>query len=181
MISIELNLENNEKMLVSTIYRSLTAKMRKTKNNFNGKLGSTAYKHLLVLGDFNRKDIKWDTVSSTSKNDNEFIDAIRDTYLTQDMSSATRGGGTDESSLVDLVFTSNEQNVESITLDSPQGKSDHSIIKLVYRLKPEMRADRIVCDYERADFEKMKKILDIDGHKYFRDCKEDIDILWKKS
>ena len=66
-------------------------------------------------------------VTSTSKDDNNFIEAVIDSYLTP-----TRGRGTNEPSLIDLVFPRNAECIDSIALHAPLGKSDHSLIKLSY-------------------------------------------------
>ena len=84
----------------------------------------------MIAGDFNRKDINWDTVSSSSEDDCKFIEALRDSFLTQHILTPTRGRGTNDPSLLDILFTSNEENIESIELHAPLGKSDHSMIKV---------------------------------------------------
>ena len=181
VISAELRLDHNERMILSTIYRSPNSDKQENNNinNFFRNIGKLKHQHQLILGDYNRKDIKWDTVSSSSDDDNKFIDAIRDAYLTQHVSLPTRGRGSDEPSLVDLVFTSNEQNVESLEIFAPLGKSDHSVIKILYRSKPEKLADKIISDYTKADFGRLKEVLDIDWAAYFQDCNDDIDKVWE--
>ena len=63
---------------------------------------------------------------------------------------------------MDLSFTSNEENIKSMELHAPLGKSDHSMIKVLYRSQPENLPEMIVCNYEKADFGKMKEKLDIE-------------------
>ena len=45
-----------------------------------------------------------------------------DSYLTQHILTPTRGRGTNEPSLIDLVFSSNAESIESIELHAPSGK-----------------------------------------------------------
>ena len=87
VISAELRLDHNERMILSTIYRSPNSDKQENNNinNFFRNIGKLKHQHQLILGDYNRKDIKWDTVSSSSDDDNKFIDAIRDAYLTRSM------------------------------------------------------------------------------------------------
>ena len=66
----------------------------------------------MVIGDFNRKGINWDSFYLTSLNDYAFIEAIRDSYLTQHIKTPTRGRGTNEPSTLDLLFTSKEEAIE---------------------------------------------------------------------
>ena len=98
------------------------------KNNFFRSSSKLKYDHQL-----NRKDIDWNMVTATSHDDNNFIEAVMDSYLTQHVLTPTRGRGTNEPSLIDLVFSRNAECIESIELHAPLGKSDHSLIKLMYR------------------------------------------------
>ena len=84
-VSIELALTKNEKMILSNIYRSpnSSGKENDSINNFVKGIGTLKYAHQLIVGDFNRKDIKWDTVTSPSDDDCKFIESICDSYLTQ--------------------------------------------------------------------------------------------------
>ena len=111
----------------------------------------------MIVADFNRKDINWNTGSSSSEDDCKFIEASRDSFLTRHVLTPTRGRGTNDRSLLDLFFTSNGENIESIEMHAPLGKPDHSMI---YRSQPENLPEKIVCNYAKADFEKMKEKLD---------------------
>ena len=113
------------------------------------EIGKIRNQHQVVVGDFNRKYINWDTMSSTSQDDRKFIEAVRDSFLTQQIRKATRGRGTNEPSLIDLLFTSHDQNIDNIEHCAPLGKSDHSLIKFIYRYKAEKMPDKIVNDYAR--------------------------------
>ena len=84
------------------------------------------------MGYFNRKKIKWDSLTSTTGYDNAFIESVRDSYLTQHIKSPTIGRGNDEPSTLDLLFTSQDDTVEKLEIHSPLGKSDHSMIQLSY-------------------------------------------------
>ena len=83
VISIELKLAKNEKMIISNIYRnpSSEGKANVAINNFFRSTGRLNYEHQ-VIGDFNRKDINWNTVSSSSEDNCKFIEATRDSFLT---------------------------------------------------------------------------------------------------
>ena len=71
---------------------------------------------------------------STSEEDTEFIEATMDSFLTQHISTPTRGRGTNTPSLIDLVFTSNEDSIDDISIHAPLGKSDHSLIKFIMQV-----------------------------------------------
>ena len=115
-------------MILSNIYRSpnSSGKENDSINNFVKGIGTSKYAHQLIVGDFNRKDINWDTVTSPSDDDCKFIESIRDRYLTQNILTPT----TSKPSLIDLLFTSKEECIENIEMHAPLGKSDHSLIKV---------------------------------------------------
>ena len=109
----------------------------------------------------------------------DFIEADMDNFLMQHVSTATRGRGTNNPSLIDLVFTSNEDSIDSISMHAPFDKSDHSLIKILYRCQPEKQTD-MVCNYRTADFKKMDDKLDIDWDTFFDECKDDVDLAWER-
>ena len=86
-----------------------------------------------------------------SEDDRKFIKATHDSFLTQHISTPTGGRGINEPTLIDLVFTPNEECIENIEIYPPLGKSDHSIIKILYRSEAEILPDKIICDYRKAD------------------------------
>ena len=89
------------------------------------------------------------------------IEAVRDGFLTQHILSPTRGRGTNEPSLIDLVFSTDEQEIENIDITAPLGKSDHAMIKFLYRSNPDILPDKITCDYSKADYQKFVNKMDI--------------------
>ena len=109
-----------------------------------------------------------------------FIEATRDSYLIQHILTPTRGRGTNEPSLIDLIFTSNEESTEKIDIGAPLGKSDHSMIKILYRSVAGKIPGKVVPNYARADFGKMKKKLNINWEVFFKESKGDIDLVWRK-
>ena len=65
-------------------------------------------------------------------------------------------------------------------MHAPLGKSDHSLIKILYRCQPEQQADKMVCNYEKADFTKMNDKFAIDWDTFFDECKDDVDLVWER-
>ena len=171
MISTSINLENNKKLFLSNIYRSphSTVEDNRNINNFFRSFGQLKHDHQVILGDFNRKSIDWVTAMSVSDDDCEFIEATRDSFLTQQVSTPTRGRGANKPSLIDLVFTSNEESIESI----------NSFIKILFRCQSEKQVDKLVCNYVKADFKKMNEKLDINWDTFFEDCEDDVNVAWE--
>ena len=93
VISICLNLEKNKKLILSNIYRSphSTAEENKNINNFFRSFSRLKHHHQIIIGDFNRKDINWETALPISEDECEFIEATMDSFLTQHVSTPTRG------------------------------------------------------------------------------------------
>ena len=73
-------------------------------------------------------------MTSKSTNDNDFIEAVRDSYLIQHVMQPTGGRGTNEPSALDLKFTAGEQDIENMEVQAPLGKSDHAVIKSCFTL-----------------------------------------------
>ena len=90
--------------------------------------------------------------TTQKKDDENFLEAVKDGYFAQHVTEATRGRGTDKPSILDLLFTSNEQCLDSICIDAPLGKSDHSVIKTSYQCSPDEHPDKILPDFKHADF-----------------------------
>ena len=99
-------------------------------------------------------------------------------YSLKHILTPTRGRCTNDPSLLDLLFTSIEENIEIIQMHATLGKSDHSMIKVLYRTQPE-NPEMIVCNYAKVDFQKMKEKLDIDCGTSFNECKDGIDMRWE--
>lgn len=61
----------------------------------------------------------------------KFIESIRDCFLYQHVISPTRGRGSDNPSVIDLVLTSEEEIISELNINPPLGKSDHSVIDFI--------------------------------------------------
>ena len=181
-LDISLNDKENYGLQITNIYRSPnnTKEDDETINETFRAFGNTKNTlQRLVVGDFNRKGIDWRSMSSSCPSDNKFIEAIRDSYLLQQVEVPTRGRGENIPSLLDLIFTSNEQNIGQIKMSPPLGKSDHNIIKVLYRCHPDQVPDKVIPNPRKADYETMRKKLDINWENYFSQCNKNVDNMWK--
>ena len=82
------------------------------------------------MGDFNIKEIDWKiNFSSTNMNEthfaSQFLECVRDSFLYQHVRECTRYRAGDESSVLDLLFTNEENMINSITYKPGLGMSDH--------------------------------------------------------
>ena len=87
----------------------------------------------VLLGDFNYRNINWETCTSAGSScpdspENKFIDCLQYNLLLQHVQFPTRARGTDSPHTLDLII-SNGDFVSDILNMSPLGKSDHSVIQ----------------------------------------------------
>ncbi len=81
------------------------------------KIKDTPHTHLLVMGDFNYKEINWsDNTTTVSENHpaSLFLESIRDNYLHQHVNMFTRMRGEDTPHILDLVLTNEENMIDEI-------------------------------------------------------------------
>ena len=87
--------------------------------------------HKLVMGDFNFREINWETVT-TSVGETHiaslFVKSVRDSYFVQHVTKPTRIHSGNEPSVLDLIFTNEEDMVSELDYLSSMGKSDHFLI-----------------------------------------------------
>ena len=115
---IKLN-NNNDVLTVGNIYRSPNSSVE----NFNKltemmkNMSRRTFLHLLVLGDFNIKEIDWNS-NTTTVGENHmsslFLECIRDCYLYQHVREVTRHRHGTEPSLLDLIFTNESNMIDSL-------------------------------------------------------------------
>ena len=85
-------------------------------------------RQILICGDFNYGDINWTKGSARSKYARKFLHACQNSFLYQHVSEFTRVRGSDEPSLLDLILTRNNVDIEEIKYGPPIGKSDHCVL-----------------------------------------------------
>ena len=108
---IEVKLVGNDKILIGCMYRSPNASTvySNAVNKILVKVTQLNYSHVLIMGDFNHREIDWTTWTTTIKNENDpanlFIEAVRDSFMFQHVDQLTRIRGNQEPSLIDLILT----------------------------------------------------------------------------
>ena len=87
--------------------------------------------HLLILGDFNIKEIDWNNMSS-AENENhiatQFLECIKDCFLFQDVREPTRYRSQNVPSILDLILT----NESKLHYKPGLGKSDQLVLEFTY-------------------------------------------------
>lgn len=109
---------------------------------------------LLLVGDFNYREIKWDTFVWPHKCD-DFMETILDCNLVQRVGDPTRGD-----SILDLIFSSDEDLVSNVSIREGLGTSDHNSVffdLLCFAKSHRRRAD--LFDWNRAKWDKVVPFL----------------------
>ena len=115
---------------MALVYRSpsSTPENNRKINQAIGELSKLRTNNLVIMGDFNHKEIVWETLEGKGDEQDEFIDCIVDNNLWQHVEENTRFRGTNKPSRLDLVFTSDERLLENLVYESGLGKSDHAVL-----------------------------------------------------
>ena len=156
--------KNTEKVLVGNIYHSpnsdeentnlLLTILRDDKNIFK------LFDRILITGDFNYPGIKWSNDILTNK-DEFFFNAVQDGYLIQHVKNPTRHRINQQSNILDLVFSQDEEDIQNIEHCSPIGKSDHELLKIKTNiLKPKLSDNNSTkLNLDKGDYGSFKKYI----------------------
>ena len=137
----------------------------------------TGYQSKVFAGDFNLNKISWDPEPILPDNlqidspESKFINCIRDTFMHQHITQPTRYRKDQRPTLDDLIFSTEENDVENIKYNPSIGSSDH--IMLQCKLKTNFRtptSKRVMYQYDKGDYKKMAEILNIDWTAELRGC-----------
>lgn len=89
-----------------------------------------------------------------SPDDYRFIEAVKNSFLSHHINTPTRGKDAKKPSKLDLVFISIEEAIEDTRAQSPLGKSDYSLIKLIYYYEAENLGIKLMFDCMKDDYKK---------------------------
>ena len=87
--------------------------------NLLHEISARRFSHLVIMVDFNFKEIDWDNLEkSESKNhiSSLYLEGVKDTLFLQHCKEPTRCRHNQEPSLLDLIFTNEENMIEKITI-----------------------------------------------------------------
>ena len=165
---VEIMLESKKKMVIGGVYRSPNNSIENNQKIWNTikKITEKYKENVLIVGDFNCKEIDWKTSTTNIANvnnvNNLLLDTIRECYLHQSIEENTRARGGDTPSLIDLIFTYDTRYIENIKYLSPLGKSDHSVISLDYITKCQKKSYTMKkMLFDKASFDEIRAYLDV--------------------
>ena len=97
--------------------------------------GRTKIDHILVMGDFNYPEISYTDFNVDSNEDSSaysFFIKTQDMYLYQNVHDTTRQRIGNKPSILDYIFTDEDNLIEELEYELPLGKSDHVCLSLKY-------------------------------------------------
>ncbi|MEW8548552.1 MAG: reverse transcriptase domain-containing protein [Candidatus Thiodiazotropha sp.] len=143
-----IDLTGSDKLLLGCVYRSPNSTMENNQELLNlfARISETNLSHVLIMGDFNVKEIDWKTnFSSTNMNETHFaslfLESVRDSFLYQHVREFTRYRAGDEPSVLDLLFTNEENMINTINYKPGLGKSDHLQLEFSFNCYTEIVQD----------------------------------------
>lgn len=89
------------------------------------------YSHKLVIGDFNFRDIDWTNICTHVSEEHiatQFLECVRDTYFFQHVKQPTRIREGNEPTVLDLIFSNEEEMVSNLNYLPGLGRSDHLVL-----------------------------------------------------
>ena len=162
----DITLGKKDKLLIGIIYRSPNLHDDLNAAIFNQiqKMEDTDSSHILLFGDFNFPEINWrnETVSVGRHHPaNIFLNIIQEQVLHQKVQFATRHRDNQLSSLLDLVFSNEDNMIDYIEHTAPLGKSDHDCLVWTYLCYSEKNysdeGTGTVLNYKKANLKKLRQ------------------------
>ena len=156
-------LVNSDKLLVGSVYRPPSNSKEDNAALYNTILSLIEGRsHVLLGGDFNQSDIDWregTTPKCEASPGAIFMEFVHDSFLFQHVSEPTHFRGTQTPTLIDLVFSNEENMVQNVTYKQPLGKSHHVCIYFDFICYAErtVTSSDTIYNYRKADYEGMRK------------------------
>ena len=99
----------------------------------------------IIMGDFNHRNIKWDSLQSTGVEDQKFLCLVQDNFLTQHVLEPTRAAR-----VLDIVLSSQKEFIDNVVIQEPLGSSDHNQLHFNINVK----SDKTKVKQFRRNFRK---------------------------
>ena len=172
-----------ENLRIGVVYRSPSSDNENNDNlcHLINEAMSDNPDNLLILGDFNYKEIDWLSGSCNTLSTHpahKFLSACKNAFLIQNQTEPTRLRDGQEPSLLDLVLTNRDDIVNEISTEAGLGKSDH--VTLIINLNwtnNKQTSER--PNYHKADYESIISFLmDIDWQEELRGM--NTNEMWQK-
>jgi hypothetical protein len=121
--------------------------------------------NVLVMGDFNYPEIDYENGMVDAGSDSppsKFFEKTQDMYWTQYVTEATRMRGMDDPSILDYVFTDEENLIEEVNCEVPLAKSDHVCLtwNLSVKTDQEGKTNETRLNYWKGNYDNIAVQLD---------------------
>jgi len=153
----KVTIRNGEDLLLGVCYRSPNPQFSdKDNNNALCKMIEEVHdKAVILMGDFNYPDIDWSSLQGQSRESQQFVDYVEENFWTQHVTEGTCNGA-----LLDLIFTSEPDMVDTISVLSTLGNSDHNMLEWDVHLSPVISVFNRTCfNYNDADYAAIREAL----------------------
>ena len=194
----KIQLQNHDSLILGCLYRSPNSNddNNQALEDLLKNISNRQESHKLLLGDFNMPEINWESNTTTVGEDHKatkFVECIRDTFWFQHVKHPTRVRQGNEPSVLDLIFSNEENMVEKVNFLSSLGKSDHLVLtfNLVCYTIPDFKSEqKSKLNFFKGDYvsirEELNKIdwaVTLDGMDLLHswECFADINIELMKS
>ena len=162
---MKLRLRNSDCLLIGCIYCSPTREAVSNTEELCDLLHHVCLTNPshLITGDFNMPTIDWDSKFSSAPaghHSHSFIEAVNGYFLFQHVFQPTRYRHGETPSVLDLVFSNEENMVKNLTYSAGLGASDHVILEFdfsCYSLQRKQPGNRL--DLSRANFKLLNNRL----------------------
>ena len=153
-----------EKVLLGCVYRSPNSSETNNEklNDIINQAGKVTGTHLIIVGDFNYKEIDWNrevAACNESHPATKFLDTVTGNFLTQHVDEPTRFREGQTPNMLDLVISNNEQLVQNIVSSAPLGKSDHVVLEVHLSIASQSTVTPEKLNFYKGNYEEMIKEL----------------------
>ena len=145
----------DEELLVGVCYNSRNSNLFPNNDELlQNMINEVCNRHFLLMGDFNYKDINWQTHQASEPIAQKFLDCLEDSFLTQHVTQPTR-----DNSVLDLVITDEPGMIDHVGVYGHFSTSDHNILYWTTNVvaRPTVNTG-VVRNYNKADVDSIKRI-----------------------
>ena len=159
----EVSLKDKDRLLIGGIYRSPNGDdtVDSEVRELLLKASETQNSHILIMGDFNYPEIKWEPLRLPNSDAHpafKFVECLRDCFFYQHVHEPTHVRGTDTPNVLDLIITNEENMVQNINYEAPLGKSHHNVLTFNYHCytsQQENNTPKFI--YHKGDYDSLRK------------------------
>lgn len=148
----EITHQHGKKLIIGNIYRPPNTCILQDQIMFGHITEACKSGEIVLMGDFNFPNIDWDDNVAVNDREAGFLDVIQDSFLQQMVHQGTR-----DSAILDLIFCSNGERIDNLTIGEHLGDSDHNNIRFEIILKTKkIDTKRLVPNFKKANFAGLK-------------------------